>query len=190
MAVVATQTATVKKSRMKRWPQLSKSRKNQSQNNNNKRGTAFSKSEIQILLLGIYEGLDNAKVADQYLISFPGSGRNKQSLKGMFYLFSSNAYLEGKVLALRSELLATLTANNSKVDKELISAHDFLMPWFVIDPVKEKYYYLHKKCNWKEIKVGYVGRSIRFQFVMDSKLWEGAVAEVRPFHMLTIEVSY
>lgn len=34
---------------------------------NNRRGQAFSEPEIKVLLLGIYEGKDNSKVADKYL---------------------------------------------------------------------------------------------------------------------------
>lgn len=94
--------------------------------------------------------------------------------------------LLGKIQTLRTELLTHLGANSLKIDKELTSAHDFLLPWFVYH--NSKSYYLQRKSNWKELKVGYLGRTIRFQNIMDTSLWDNAVAEIKPIHMITFEV--
>lgn len=65
----------------------------------------------------------------------------------------------------------TKETNSAAYEKELLSTHDFLMPWFI--SVNDKFFYLQKKKNWKELKVGFVGNTIRFHYVMDTQL-EGA----------------
>jgi hypothetical protein len=78
--------------------------------------------------------------------------------------------------------------SNSKFDKELLGCHDFLMPWMVIR--NEKFFYLAKKSNFKEIKVGYIGNQIRFQYFMDTNIpeeWFGAQLESKPWLFFTFE---
>jgi hypothetical protein len=95
-----------------------------------------------------------------------------------------------KIQTLRAEMLIKLTDkdSNQKYDKEMMTCHDFLMPWFVMKG--NKFYYLQKKSNFKEVKVGSLGNQIRFQYVMDTTLpdgWKDAQIEAKPMIFYTFE---
>jgi hypothetical protein len=112
-----------------------------------------------------------------------------------FSYFSYFSYFLGKVQALRAELLIKVVGetNSQRFDKELLAAHDFLMPWFVC--LDGRFFYLQKKKNWKELRVGFVGNSIRFQYVMDTltsdlENWKKAAFEAKSFLFYTFEVQF
>jgi hypothetical protein len=75
--------------------------------------------------------------------------------------------------------------SSSRIEKEMLAAHDFLMPWFIVNG--DKYYYLHKKKNFHDFKVAIVDKhTIRFKFFLDSRLdgiegFEHATAEFKNF---------
>jgi hypothetical protein len=47
------------------------------------KGQSFNNNEIKCMLYGIFKGLDNAQVSDEFSKEFKGGGRSKQSLKSM-----------------------------------------------------------------------------------------------------------
>lgn len=146
-----------------------------------KRGQTFSEAEIKTLLYAIFRGYDNNKAADYYLESHKGTGRQKTTLKGKIYdFFDSNfkSNVLGKIQSLRNELASKLGKDVLEVgsQKDCLHAHDFLMPWFV--HLHGKSYYLQKKSNWKELKIGIADKKIRFHYVMESKLKDGEETEL------------
>lgn len=75
----------------------------------------------------------------------------------------------------------------------MLAAHDFLMPWFVNKAGKS--YYLQKKDNWKELKVGFNNNQIRFNYAMDTQIntvpgWETADVESKNFMFFNFEVCH
>jgi hypothetical protein len=54
-----------------------------SSNDERRRGQAFTESEIKTMLLGLFEGKDNAQIAHVFLEKHKGTGRTKQALKCM-----------------------------------------------------------------------------------------------------------
>jgi hypothetical protein len=77
------------------------------------------------------------------------------------------------------------------LDKEMAMSHEFLRPAFVLN--QKKYYFVHVKENWKDIKVGFVGNTIRFhlfhKLAERTEDWkEQTIIESKGFLVYTFEV--
>lgn len=117
------------------------------------KGQNFSEVEIKVMLFALYEGKDSNSVAAKYMEVFPGTGRTKATLKLKVEKLREECLLKFSGLTTSEKMKGKASQDSSKI--ELVSAFEFLKPMFIIKRERDnnRFFWLHKVSNWKEIKV-------------------------------------
>ncbi len=132
------------------------------------KGQQFDEDEIKTLLFSLYKGKETLEVVNDYIQTYPTTNRTKQALKV-------------KIGQLRSEcVMKFTTSTHGDTEKSMTECYKFLQPAFVVkeEENEKKYFLIQNKKNFKEVKVGFLDRIVRWQlFKWDETTngdWKGA----------------